>query len=82
MHHTYAKNAEKIILLPCFTKKTVSEILESIKITLKDLADAYIGLARLYERENKADSAIFFAKKGFTIAQSSASSKNGFTKLA
>ena len=56
-----------------FYKKTVSELTKHNN--LKDLADAYIGLARLYEKENKPDSAIYYAKKGFTIAQSSSFKK-------
>ena len=55
-------------LASMFYKKTVSELTKHNN--LKDLADAYIGLARLYEKKNTPDSAIFYAEKGFTIAQS------------
>jgi len=41
----------------------------------KDLADAYIGLARLYEKGNKNDSSIYYAKKGFSIAQNASFKK-------
>jgi len=41
----------------------------------KDLAYAYIGLARLYEKRSRTDSSIFYAKKGFTIAQSASFKK-------
>jgi len=41
----------------------------------KDLAYAYIGLARLYEKRTRPDSSIYYAKKGFTIAQSASFKK-------
>ncbi len=70
--HTYAKMGENN-LASMFYKKTVSELTKHNN--LKDLADAYIGLAGLYEKKNKPDSAIFYAEKGFTIAQSSSFKK-------
>jgi len=42
---------------------------------LKDLAYAYIGLARLHEKKNEIDSSIYYAKKGFTIAQNASFKK-------
>jgi len=42
----------------------------------KDMALVYAGIARLYEKEGKADSAIYTAEKGFNIAQN-ASFKRG-----
>ena len=40
----------------------------------KDLAYAYIGLARLYEKGDK-DSSIYYAKRGFSIAQNASFKK-------
>jgi signal transduction histidine kinase len=41
----------------------------------KDLADTYIGLARLYKKKNNIDSAIYYADKGLRIAQNASFKK-------
>ena len=64
--HTYAKSGNKILASDFYTK-SIPKLL--ILQNFKDLADAYIGLARLYEKENNIDSSIYFANKGFIISQ-------------
>lgn len=71
--HTYAKMGNKILALEFF-KKAITKLSELNNF--KDMADAYIGWARLFEKENKLDSSIYMAKRGFSIAQK-ASFKRG-----
>jgi signal transduction histidine kinase len=64
--HTYAKIGNKILASDFYTK-SIPKLL--IFQNFKDLADAYISLARLYEKENNIDSSIYFANKGLIISQ-------------
>jgi two-component system NtrC family sensor kinase len=47
----------------------------------KDVANAYNSIARIYEKEGKTDSCIYYAKKGFDVAQNG-SFKKGIYELS
>jgi len=70
--HTYAALGDDMRASEHYRK---SLPLLSSDNNFKDLAYAYIGLARLYEKRNRTDSSIYYAKKGFTIAQSASFKK-------
>jgi two-component system NtrC family sensor kinase len=70
--HTYAK-LEKPDIASSYYKNTISAF--SIHKNLKDLVDAYIGLARINEKQNKFDSAVYYADKGLKIAQNASFKK-------
>jgi signal transduction histidine kinase len=70
--HAYKKIGKKMLALDYYNKSVAKHSYEN---NLKDLADAYIGLAELYEKDNKIDSSIHFAKKGFALAQNSSFKK-------
>jgi signal transduction histidine kinase len=64
--HSYAKTGNNNRAREYY-KKAIDKFL--ILVNFKDLADSYIGLARIYEQENKLDTAIYYAKMGFNISQ-------------
>jgi two-component system NtrC family sensor kinase len=70
--HTYAKMGDSNLSLD-FYKKAILQLLQTNNF--KDIADAYLGLARLYKEANKYDSSIFYAKKGLSIAQNASFKK-------
>ena len=70
--HTYAK-LEKPDIASSYYQNTISAF--SIHKNLKDLVDAYIGLARINEKQNKFDSAVYYADKGLKIAQNASFKK-------
>jgi signal transduction histidine kinase len=70
--HTYAKLGMHDVAAGYY-KNTISGF--AMHNNLKDLADAYIGLARINEKTGKPDSAIYYANKGLTIAQSASFKK-------
>ena len=70
--YAYAAIGNKMLASAHFKK---SLPLLSADNNFKDLAYAYIGLAKLFEEENKTDSSIFYAEKGFTIAQNASFKK-------
>ncbi len=70
--HAHAKMENKI-LAARFYKKSISKLL--IEKNFKDLANAYVGLAKLHENENNLDSSIYYAHKGFSIAKNASFKK-------
>ena len=72
MGHTHAALGNEIQAADHY-KKSIP--LLSLDNNLKDLAYAYIGLARLHEKKNEIDSSIYYAQKGFIIAQNASFKK-------
>ena len=70
--HTYSKLDSNKLAFGNY-QKSISENIN--RNNLKDITDAYIGLAKLYEKEGKLDSCIYYAKKGYQIAQKASFSK-------
>jgi len=70
--HVYSKMGNNL-LARGFYKSSIRGLLESNKY--KDLATAYIGLAELYEKENRIDSSIYYAKLGLDIARNASFKK-------
>jgi two-component system, NtrC family, sensor kinase len=70
--HTYAALENDLLASEHYNK---SIPLLSSDNNFKDLAYAYIGLARLHEKENKIDSGIYYAEKGLIIAQNASFKK-------
>ena len=70
--HSYASRGNDMLASEHYRK---SIPLLSSDNNFKDLAYAYIGLANLYEKANDIDSSIYYAKKGFSIAQNASFKK-------
>ena len=70
--HTYAKKGNKIVALDFYNRSLPKLTRQN---NLKDVADAYIGLANLYLKDNKIDSSIHFAQTGLALAQNSSFKK-------
>ena len=70
--HTYSKLDSNKLAFGNY-QKSISENIN--RNNLKDITDAYIGLAKLYEKEGKLDSCIYYAKKGYQIAQTASFNK-------
>jgi tetratricopeptide (TPR) repeat protein len=74
--HSYAKLKNSELALEFYNKSMQQLQLEN---NFKDLADLYVGFAKLYENENELDSAIKIAEKGFDIAQHASFKKGVLT---
>ncbi len=70
--HTYAALGNDLLASEHYRKSIPLLFTDN---NFKDLAYAYIGLARLHEKENKIDSGIYYAEKGFMIAQNASFKK-------
>ena len=72
---TYAKIESNALALKYY-KLSIEALSKSNNY--KDFATAYNSLAKLYKKENKIDSCIYYAKKGFDIAQKTSFKKGIF----
>jgi len=70
--HTYAKMGNKVAALDFYNRSLTNLNRQN---NLKDVADAYIGLANLYLKDNKIDSSIHFGETALALAQNSSFKK-------
>jgi len=70
--NSYAKMGNNSLALSYY-KKAIPRLAGSNNF--KDLTDAYIGMAKVYEKENKIDSSIHYAKRGFRLAENASFKK-------
>ena len=70
--HTYAKRGNTMLARDFYNRSLTRNAADQ---NFKDLADTYIGLAELYEKENKIESCIRFATEGLRLAQNSSFKK-------
>ncbi|WP_295655318.1 tetratricopeptide repeat protein [uncultured Mucilaginibacter sp.] len=66
MGHIYLKTGELNLALECF-RSSLSSFKQG-RIYTPGISDCYQGMSELYDRQQKADSALYYARKAFAIS--------------